>query len=285
MSKRLAKLYNLLVEEGHAPVSALNKDSLKESERLQTMHAVSIGPHGRGRRVKVLDSRLVISESKRIFPEGPLAALSHSKTRHANVSTTGDSKESSVHYPTLKFRINLNDSFTIDEEPIYKSQVSMDWGVVASIEFLESEISRIGVKGEMVMLENIESFLFSNEHFANSVCSLYYSGRVKRSWYSWIKSSVESVIFCPDYDPVGIDEYLTAKEELGDSVKLFVPQNIEELFSIYSKKGLYSDNLALITKIKQSPVLDDDARNILNMMIKFQSGVEQEIVFPKLVQS
>jgi len=280
MSLKLARFYKLLLDKESVAYSSLNKESVKESERLQLMGGIRIQPSGAGKRVIVTDFQLVQSESSRIFPEGPDAALKNTGSKHGNVATMGDSKGHTVTYPVLQFRINQPLLFNIGGNPFLSD--SVDWNTIFSISILESKINNVHINGPMVMVENKESFMFSTQHFPDSVCSLYYNGRVKRSWFPWILSNVASVIFCPDYDPVGIDEYLSAKEILGEKVSLFVPENIEELFSRYSKKSIYTDNISLIDRLMKSAFLDEKSLRVLKLIIENQAGVEQEIVFPKL---
>lgn len=278
MKRYLTKFYQTLLENESIPFSSLNLNSLKEFERLHMLGAVKKTVSGRGIRVELCNRGLVESEVKRIFPDGIHATFKQIETRHQSVRTFGDAKPNSVRYPTIQLRIYNPSKIKHQEEPVVPNGI--DWSYVSSIAILERSLEKIRVEGGLVLVENHESFLHSASVFPDKTAVMWYSGRLKRELISWLKLNVDEILVCADYDPVGLQEYLILRESLSEKIRLFVPDNLDDLFK-YSEAVRYEDNKQYMSYILASDLHDEQSLQVLRLIQEHQSGLDQEIAFPK----
>jgi len=114
---------------------------------------------------------------------------------------------------------------------------------------------------------------FKRIGFEGSV--LYYSGWLSRAFLDWLteRERAPSYLIFPDYDLVGIKNYLLAKERLGDAVQLYIPENLPELLKRhgnFEKLKSQSDR----KMIEQSG--DADAIRLYNTLLASGCGLDQE---------
>lgn len=276
MSRQLARFYQELLDSSFVTYSSLNSSSKAEADRLQMLGAVIKRPRGRGFRIEVENELLIQSESSRIFPSGLEAALTPIETRHQSVIALKDAKANNVHYPTVDFRILDPERVTCLGSKIIQDGVN--WSVVFSVSILESSLSDLHISGDLVLIENQEVFLFANPSFPDASALMWYSGRLKKERLEWIQNNVESVLHCPDFDPVGLQEYLLYKEVLGDKLQMHIPDGLDDSFK-FAKPSLFDDNKKFMPSILESPFHDEDSLRILYLIQKHHAGLEQESAF------
>jgi len=280
MSFAIEKLYFRLKVDGSISSSDSKSALMKsEIERLIQLHIVEEIRKGRGKIFRVLNQRMFEVEEKRKWRNGVEKALENYDSKSEYAIYSNDSKAKNISYPTVPMRILNNSSVKLDNSPL--TNVNTNSGGIFSIEILESFLPRITVKGKLVMIENKESFLYSDSYFPSASAIIYYSGRASKKWDEWLLTNTENIIFAPDYDPVGMEEYSNHKAKLGDKINLYVPPNLEEHFS-YGKKTLYSNQYHILTRLSKQ-THTNEIELILNLIRKFKKGVEQEVVFqPRL---
>ena len=130
------------------------------------------------------------------------------------------------------------------------------------------------------MIENKESFLFADIYFPDASAIIYYSGRTSKRWQKWLLTNVDKIIFAPDYDPVGIEEFLGHQSYLKEKIELYMPNNLEEFFS-RGKKKLYSDQYHILIRLSKK-LNSTDAEKVLDLVRTHKKGVEQEVIFRPL---
>ena len=88
------------------------------------------------------------------------------------------------------------------------------------------------------------------------------------------------MIICPDYDPVGLDEYWKLKSKIGPRVNIFLPESISEDFK-YSTPALLDKkkNREVLRRLANTKNLDTNASHILSLIQKWNAGLMQEIYF------
>ena len=278
MSFAIAKLYYRLKIDGSISFSeAKSKKMKKEIERLIQLGIVEEARVNSGKVFRICSRRMFDAEEGRKWKNGVEAALEEYDSKSEYAINSNDSKSGSISYPTVPIRILNFQNVTLDGTPLTKENTN-NIGVF-STEILESYLPSIKIKGELVMIENKESFLFGDSYFPDASAIIYYSGRTSKRWYDWLESNTERIVFAPDYDPVGIEEYLIHKEYLSDRIILYIPENLEELFK-HGKKKLYSDQYHVLTRIsKQS--YSEEIESILDLIRVHKKGVEQEVIFKR----
>jgi hypothetical protein len=126
-------------------------------------------------------------------------------------------------------------------------------------------------------VENLETF-WHIERIAPFVdLAIYAEGRIGADVLNWLNSSGMTgtrVVHLPDYDPVGMDEYLRIKRACPERTELFRPPFLEELFARYGKAQLLHDNSAVLARLRKSA--DSDVHYVVGVMDRFGVGLEQE---------
>jgi len=276
LSFQVAKLYFRLKIDGSIASSESKSKKMKnEIERLIDLGIVEESRVNNGKVFRISRQRMFDAEERRIWKNGVEAALEEYDSKSDYAINSNDSKGGGVSYPTIPMRILNFENVTLDGAPLSNGNTN-DHGIF-STEVLESYLPRIKVKGDLVMIENKESFLFADSYFPDSSAIIYYSGRTPKRWREWLQMNTERIIFAPDYDPVGIEEYLIHSNYLLDRIMLYKPDNLEELFK-HGKSTLYSDQYHVLTRISKESH-SDEIESILDMIRNNKKGVEQEVVF------
>ena len=246
-----------------------------EIERLIQLGIIEEARVNNGKVFRICSKRMFDAEEGRKWKNGVEAALEEYDSKSDYAINSNDSKSGAVSYPTVPIRILNYQNVTLDGTPMTNENTNSIG--IFSTEVLESYLPRIEIKGNLVMIENKESFLFGDSYFPDASAILYYSGRTSKRWYEWLHSNTETIIFAPDYDPVGIEEYLIHKNYLSNRIILYKPENLEELFK-HGKNSLYSDQYHVLTRIsKQS--YSEEIESILDLIRHYKKGVEQEVIF------
>jgi phospholipid N-methyltransferase len=282
MSFPVAKLYFRLKIDGSIPSSeARSKEMKKEIDRMLDLGIIEDARVRNGKVFRVLSKRMFDVEEKRKWKNGVEKALESYDTKSDYAINSNDSKSGNVSYPTIPMRILDSNSVTIDGIPLLVENTNIPG--VFSTEILESYLPRIRIKGKLVMIENKESFLFADMYFPDASAIIYYSGRTTKRWHHWLLSNTEKIIFAPDYDPVGIEEFLSHRNYLYQKIELYIPDNLNLLF-LHGKKKLYSDQYHILTRISKQ-THSDEVESVLGLIRTNKKGVEQEVVFKPILDN
>ncbi len=102
------------------------------------------------------------------------------------------------------------------------------------------------IDGNLIFVENSYAAFYPQKCFGRHAPEgvyWYYQGRLSQVLLEWAcQQTISGDIFhAPDYDLVGLDEYLRYKEHFGDRVSLLVPPQLEKLLKKHGlKRGLES---------------------------------------------
>lgn len=276
-SAGLAKLLQTLLTDGAVPLSQISA-AIKRSLATQFESGIlQIERAGAGSRVVVKNKEVLSAFAAQLFPSGlalpDTAGLSRSDAighyRDAKVSATAMAE------PVLLRAFN-NAVLTRNGAVFPIAKLSDEYGVAS---FLLQEPPIWGYSGTLAIVENLESFLcFEKMNIAADV-AVYAGGKMSGRMLAWFASANMGkceLLHCGDYDPVGIAEYLRLKEACGNRAKLFIPQNLEELFKKFGKRELLEDSEAVLRRLRSTT--DPDALRVIALMNIYNTGLEQEIL-------
>jgi hypothetical protein len=129
------------------------------------------------------------------------------------------------------------------------------------------------------LIENKEPFFNCDCFWGTPLCSqfIYYKGWLNQKFIDWLqkKKRAPEIIIFPDYDPVGLSNFLKLRNSLGRSVKLAIPQNIEELIQKYGNEKILKNNVQYISELTNSK--NTQVINIVKIMQKYGRALEQEL--------
>ncbi len=136
-------------------------------------------------------------------------------------------------------------------------------------------------EGAVALIENLEVF-WNIEKIMDIDLAIYLGGRTSKQIIEWLASkqmSKANLIHVGDYDPVGLDEFLRFYQVCGDRVQVFLPRDLENLFSKFGNASLIRDkasNQSLLNKLRSSD--NKDVQMVIGLIEKYGCVLEHEIL-------
>lgn len=159
------------------------------------------------------------------------------------------------------------------------SELTTRHGVAACL--IEAK-STLGIEGRTALVENLECFLRVEVILPKIAVAMNSAGRISDQLISCLaRSSIAPapLLHLPDYDPVGLSDYLRLRSALGERVVLFVPNDIERRFSALGDRKLISEkprNRALLEQLATKTWPCRESENIFRLIKETGTGLEQE---------
>lgn len=173
-------------------------------------------------------------------------------------------------------RIWSDDCLTLWEKPTAASLLTSQHGVFS---FVLGVNSPYALHGACALVENPAVFAGFEKLGVDAGLVIHGRGRISDRLLEWLSQQLKpgfSLTHFPDYDPVGMDEYLRLKGRLGGQVNLHCPNTLPELFSRYSKPQLLLNphSQALLARLRSTD--DPEVRCVVGLMDNYNGGLEQE---------
>jgi hypothetical protein len=153
------------------------------------------------------------------------------------------------------------------------------WTELAGVASLRLDDRQWGYDGVLAVVENLEVFWNFEKLETDAELALYAQGRLSGRILEWLASPAMSearLLHCGDYDPVGMDEYLRLKAACPNRSNLFLPPDLEDLFTRYGKRELLGSNAAVLARLRK--VEDKEVRRVVQLMDRYGVGLEQEVL-------
>jgi hypothetical protein len=133
----------------------------------------------------------------------------------------------------------------------------------------------------IALVENIDLLVYADRYFENIKFQgslVYYSGWVSKRTLAWLRTQKNTpLVIFPDYDLVGLKNYLLLKETLPH-IKIYIPENLPDLLKRYGRaEKLNSSTDRKIIEQTQ----DADALKIYRLLLKYGVGLDQESLMLK----
>jgi len=128
------------------------------------------------------------------------------------------------------------------------------------------------------LVENLDLVMYGKAYFERIGfygSALYYGGWISKALLDWLAETerAPSFVVFPDYDLVGIKNYLRAKHRLGDCVSIYIPENLQELLARFGN----SDKLESKSDRKLIEASGDhDAIDLYKALLDAGRGLDQE---------
>lgn len=129
---------------------------------------------------------------------------------------------------------------------------------------------------KLCFVENLDCFMVAENTISSEYTFIHTYGRIGINNFKNITAN--EILFCPDYDFIGLDEYLKMKSIYSDT-KLFFPDNYDELFKNFSKplkkkNGQEQQPTAQVLNCKEEVV-----SKICKQLLETKHFLEQQIIF------
>ncbi|MES3628907.1 MAG: hypothetical protein PPP56_01940, partial [Longimonas sp.] len=213
---------------------------------------------GGGERLVVKNPAVVQRFADNCYPNG-LVEATEAAQKPGRLSTTQgvhyfrDAKRGGQQADLLLFRGRPGTTIQCNDIDLPVGQLTSTAGVAAVVLNASQNLSMCGT---LAIVENQTAFLHAETLGVNFDVALYGQGRLSRRVIDWLGSramEAVDVVHCPDYDPVGLDEYIRLHAQCGDRVRLHRPHNLEELLQRYGKPSLYLENQRLLASLEDAP--------------------------------
>lgn len=275
-----AGLLSDLTTAGSVPASRM---SAKARERLTPLFSANVLQEvraGAGRRVEVRIPETLAQFISRHYPAGLFADPSADDgldRRTLALSRYRDTKAlGGLDFEIVEYRLAGKAPLLIGSTSIGRSGVCGDLGAFVLYDARTADRD-VRFSGVVATVENPTVLIRYDWAAAGVDLAIATYGRMSRRLIDWLASGSMSdalVVHYGDYDPVGLGEFCRLEAVLGDRAKLFIPAQIERLFSQYSDRELLSRSAGLLPVLRQS--CHAGVQRLLQLMASSGGAVEQE---------
>lgn len=271
LSRHLA----ILLDSSSLPASSISK---ADRQRLLTLFDAGVIEEvrsGAGRRLIVTNQTALRAFILSLYPSGLEGFKGNLPSRSRAVAERRDSKRAIGKRPTILLARGFNDcTFRKDESRLPVAEWTESAGVAS---LCLDAMAGWQYHGTLGLVENLETF-WNIEKISLSVdLAIYAEGRIGADVLDWLISPEmmeAKIVHFPDYDPVGMDEYLRIKRACPGRTELFLPPDLEKIFARFGKAQLLQDSVAVLARLRKST--DTDVRYVVGLMDQYGVGLEQE---------
>jgi hypothetical protein len=174
---------------------------------------------------------------------------------------------------------------TLDSVELPVVELSAKHGIAACLIDANAQMS---FEGPVALMENLECFLRAEDIISSVSIALNSAGRISDRLIACLARSrfdAPPLLHLPDYDPVGLSDYLRLREALAERVNLFVPSDLEERFTAFGNRKLIAEKArsrALLEQLEGSVWPCEQSRRVYELIKETGSGLEQESLLLKL---
>lgn len=271
----LAKHLAILSDKSSLPSSSMSKADRRRIQSLFDAGVLAEEKSGAGRRLIVRNQQALQAFVLTMYPSGLEGFKGDLPARSKAVADRRDSKKTIGKNPVTVLVRGFN-GCTFEKNGAHLPVA--EWTRSAGVAALCLESMRgWKCKGTIGTVENLETFWNIDKLAPFVDLAVYAEGRIGADVLKWLTSieMIETqILHFPDYDPVGMDEYLRIKNACSERASLYRPEDLEKLFNLYGKAQLLRDSSAVLARLRKSD--DSDVRYVVDLMDRCGVGLEQE---------
>lgn len=274
--QQLRARLRLLIESGALPSSACGQSFLRFIEPLLAAQVITRERSGGGRKLVVQDGPALERWFHDRFPlaEPPsgsarVSALAQFRDTKALRGDTGC---------TVLVRCWSESALSRHGQPVRADTATQTHGVFS---FVLDPATDYHVAASCAAIEN-PALLFSFETLGltqDLPLALYAGGRMSSRVLAWLASQDASdfrLVHFPDYDPVGLTEFLRVRSVLGARAALYVPNNLAAGFARLGNPDLLRKKMSqkLLQNLRASA--EPEVARVVELIDRHNAGLEQE---------
>ncbi|MCI0747256.1 MAG: hypothetical protein L0Y58_17770 [Verrucomicrobia subdivision 3 bacterium] len=269
-----AKLQTLLAD-GSLPASGCGRAVLDFISPLFDGGVVAWRRSGGGRRLVVSDTNALRDFCATRFPEVELP--SGAESRVAGVGRFRDSKATSNTQPEIiSVRVWRNDALVKNGSSAGAAEATATHGLFS---FPLTRDCPYQLRGEWALVENPAVFDAFEKLHLNADAVLYGHGRISNRTLDWIVRTTNAgfrLLHLPDYDPVGLSEFVRLRSRLSERVVFHLPTDLGTRFARFSKRKLLAKrkSQAMLARLRKSGSCE--IRQVVELIDRHNAGLEQE---------
>jgi len=268
-----------LMRAGALAKSACSSEMLSFIAPLRDAGVLAWERRGAGEVLAVCDDATLYDFIARQFPMLASELPANVSLRVAGVARFRDSKALPCDTPDiLTVRAWSDTILWKDSQAIPAGEATRSYGVFS---FVPVPGERYEIRGPCALVEGPELLLGFDRISAREECTLviYGGGRISRQVLDWLATQSApnfQLLHCPDYDPVGLNEYLRLRGALGTRVRLHVPSDLEESFARFGNRDLLRRpyNQTLLAGLRATHI--PEVTLVRRLIEHHNAGLEQE---------
>ncbi|WP_372927685.1 hypothetical protein [Marinobacter sp.] len=118
---------------------------------------------------------------------------------------------------------------------------------------------------------------------------LYYQGQVSERLVEWLcgKKRSPRILFFPDYDGVGLENYARLRIALGEDIELWLMPDWKRKLERYGNSEVWRNNLKYVANAEESLNLDQEPDEVLELIEALKlngKALEQEAAFLEIME-
>ena len=272
------KLLSRLLADEVIPASQIASSANQAISSLLASKAIEYTNVGRGRSLRCVKPAIVAAYADQNFPGWRRNGLVDDSGRRAAGLTLARNTKTlrGLEYELVHVRCFERLAISLNGSALDLTGVTNTIGCASLV--LKASQNDPMISGRVALVEGPDLFMKMNWATHGVDCVVYYAGRASERMIAWLasyRSSISMVMHFPDYDPVGMDEWLRIRARLGElKSMLYIPDNIDELFAKWSNESLLLKSNALMPKLIAAD--NPQANRIIRLMQRHNAGLEHE---------
>ena len=270
-----------LIQDGRVALSGLSARARRDLKPLFAGGALIEDASGRGSVVVVRRPDVLLEWARQQYPVSSGEwTISRESDRARSVLIRRASKAggAAAGATVLHVRAIGDASMLVDGVDFPVAKLTSHFGVTACL--VRSD-TRLALGASALLVENLACFLAAEAIVPTAGIAMNSSGKISDALIRCLARSsfTSTLLHLPDYDPVGLADYLRLKSALGDRVSLYVPPDVEARFAAFGNKGLITGrprNRSLLESLGTTIWPCRESSRIFNLVRESGSGLEQE---------
>jgi len=268
-----------LHQMGMLPRSACGQSLTRALKPLFDSGVVSWEKAGGGQRLVVTNSPAFERWFRHHFPDGQFLQDTNS-SRLQGVAQFRDSKALPSDLPEIVCLRSISDGMLLQNGvPVETTRSTKEHGVFA---FTLTDPTAYAIQGTCALIENLAVFQSFEKLGLEPALAIWTAGISSNRFIAWLASNVHRglrVLHLPDYDPVGLSEFLRLHKQLGEAVTLYLANDLPALFQRHSKYALLADEKNQRTLMRLRKFRHPAVRQVVALIDEFNGGLEHEAIF------
>lgn len=264
-----------LVKNGSLPASECGRAFLKLLRPVLDSGVVGWRRRGGGRRLVVYDPVALGGFYRQRFPNA--ATAPDTKDRVNSVARFRDTKalmnsESEI----ICIRVWRNDALLKDGKPFDAATLTVAHGLFS---FLLNRNCPYALVGQWALVENPAVFMAVEQLRLDADGVIYGHGRISSRTLEWLAKTSDSsfrLLHLPDYDPLGLSEFLRLHSTLQGRIALHLPTDLGTRFARFSNSELLTrlNSQSILAQLRRSEL--SAIRTTVELIDRYNAGLEQE---------
>lgn len=148
--------------------------------------------------------------------------------------------------------------------------------------FTLTDHAPFALQGACALVENLAVFHSFEKLGLEPNLAIWTGGVSSNRFIGWLAASVPRglrVLHLPDYDPVGLSEFLRQHERLGEAITLFLADDLPILFRRHCNTALLADEKNQRTLMQLRKARHPAVQQVVALIDEFNGGLEHEAIF------